>query len=237
MSLLETHSTDQDLAQNNPAGRRRRSWLRRGLAVMGALSLVCIFACVLVFAGGFLWFLRYVPDQETLLGRDADGIVVLTGGTSRIADAIELLASGHGKRLLITGAHPTTTSREIARLMPRFERWIECCVDLDHSALNTFGNAAETRRWIKSRSFESLIVVTSNYHMPRTMTELGHALPDVELIPYPVVSDKLKSEPWWHSAATVKLLLSEYVKYTVVKIRTRFEPAPDSTGAVRSART
>jgi len=235
MTALQTRSADQGPAAKQPAHRRRR-WLRRSLAALGAISVVSLFACTLAFTGGFIWFLRTVPEQETRLARDADGIVVLTGGTSRIADAIELLASGHGKRLLITGAHPTTTSREIARLMPRFERWVDCCVDLDHSALNTFGNAAEARRWIKSLSFDSLIVVTSNYHMPRAMAELGHALPEVELIQYPVVSDKLRAEPWWQNSATVKLLLSEYVKYTVVKIRTRFEPSPETSGAVRSAR-
>jgi uncharacterized SAM-binding protein YcdF (DUF218 family) len=235
MTGLQTRN--EEPKADGHAARPHRPWLRRGLAAAGTLLVVCVVGSTLAFAGGFVWFLRYVPDQELRLGRDADGIVVLTGGTSRIADAVELLAAGHGKRLLITGAHPATTSREITRLMPRYERWIGCCVDLDHSAMNTFGNAAETRRWLKSRSFESLIVVTSNYHMPRAMAELGHAVPDVELIPHPVVSDKLRAEPWWQSPATVKLLLSEYVKYTVVKIRTRFDPAPDSAGAVRSART
>ena len=236
MAVLETRSTQQDLTSGHPPVRKRSSWLRRAAVVFGAMFVVSALAFTLAFAGGFLWFLRYVPDQELPLARDADGIVVLTGGTSRIADGIQLLALGHGKRLLITGAHPTTTTREIAKLMPRYERWIECCVDLDHSAINTFGNAAETRRWIKSLSFESLIVVTSSYHMPRTMAELGHALPDVQLIPYPVVSDKLRTEPWWNNFATVKLLLSEYVKYTLVKIRTRLESNPESSGAVRSAR-
>ena len=136
MTVLQTRNTEKPQAAKNLA-RPRRPWLRRGRAAAGALLVVCVVACTLVFAGGFVWFLRYVPDQELRLGRDADGIVVLTGGTSRIADAVELLAAGHGKRLLITGAHPTTTSREIARLMPRFERWIECCVDLDHTATNT----------------------------------------------------------------------------------------------------
>ena len=236
MAVLETRSTQQDLTSGHPPARRRGSWRRRTVAVLGVTFFVSALAFALAFAGGFIWFLRYVPYQEMRLARDADGIVVLTGGTSRIADGIELLAAGHGKRLLITGAHPTTTSREIAKLMPRYERWIECCVDLDHSAMNTFGNAAETKRWIKNLSFDSLIVVTSNYHMPRTMAELGHALPNVQLIPYPVVSDKLRAEPWWNNFTTVKLLLSEYVKYTLVKIRTRFESSPESNGAVRSAK-
>jgi len=79
------------------------------------------------------------------LDRNTDGIVALTGGASRIADAIELLASGRGKRLLISGAYRATNSKEISRLNPEFERWVRCCVDFDRS-LNTLGNAIETKR-------------------------------------------------------------------------------------------
>ena len=68
--------------------------------------------------------------------------------------------------------------------MPEHERWFTCCVDIDHSATNTIGNAIETRRWVKARGFQSLIVVTANFHMPRAMVELGHELPDVALVPY-----------------------------------------------------
>ena len=85
-----------------------------------------------------------VPTQEVKLERQADGIVVLTGGSSRVADAIELLSEGRGKRLLITGVHRGTTSAEIARLAPAYGRLINCCIDLDHSAVNTVGNALET---------------------------------------------------------------------------------------------
>ena len=44
--------------------------------------------------------------------------------------------------------------------------------------------------------FQLLIVVTSNWHMPRAMAELEHQLPDVTLIAYPVISEKAKAEPW-----------------------------------------
>ena len=120
--------------------------------------------------------------------------MVLTGGAFRINDALELLAAGRGQRLLITGVNPATRAREISRLMPEHRRWFSCCVDLDHSATNTIGNAIETRRWAKARGFKSLIVVTSNFHMPRAMAELAHQLPDVTLVPYPVVSDKVRVE-------------------------------------------
>ena len=100
--------------------------------------------------------------------------MVLTGAATRIPDAIELLAAGRGKRLLITGVHRDTSAREIARLTPALhQNYFTCCIDLDRSALNTFGNALEIKRWAREHNFNSLIVVTSNWHMPRAMAEVA----------------------------------------------------------------
>jgi uncharacterized SAM-binding protein YcdF (DUF218 family) len=181
-----------------------------------------------------VWFVWSVPTEEIALDRDADGIVVLTGGTSRVADAIELLAEGRGKRLLISGAHPSTTLSEIARLVPAREHLVACCVDLDHSAVNTVGNATETRRWTVSRGFRSLVVVTSNYHMPRTMAELARQMPDITLIPFPVVADKERAERWWTSPLTTRLLVSEYLKYILAQVRMRLEPVSAAAATDRS---
>jgi uncharacterized SAM-binding protein YcdF (DUF218 family) len=203
--------------------------LARGLA---RALMILVVAGATAICAGFAWFVYHVPAEEVALDRNADGIVVLTGGASRISDAIELLAAGHGKRLLISGVHRTTTTAEIARINPRYQRLVSCCVDLDHSAINTVGNAVETRRWVKDRGFNSLIVVTSAYHMPRTMAELHKQMPDITLIPFPVVTDKLRSEPWWASAPTARLMLSEYAKYVMAQLRMRIEPASfsDSLG-------
>jgi uncharacterized SAM-binding protein YcdF (DUF218 family) len=162
--------------------------------------------------------------------------VVLTGGTARVSDALELLASGHGKRLLITGVYPGTTTTDIARETAEYSRYLKCCVDLDYSALNTLGNAVETRRWTRDRGFHSLIVVTSAYHMPRALAEIAHQLPDVTLIPYPVVSDRLRVEPWWSSGDTTRLVLSEYFKYLFAKVRMRFDTVAASAGDATTIR-
>lgn len=207
------------------SGARRR---RGGRRVAGLL-LGLVSAAALLLGAGFFWFAAAVPHEEVALAQDADGIVVLTGGASRVEDAVELLARGRGKRLLISGVHQTTTTREIARVMPRYERLVACCVDLDHSAVNTVGNAVETRRWVKNLGFRSLIVVTSSYHMPRTMAELGRQMPDVTLIQFPVVTERMRAQPWWTSAPTARLLISEYLKYMLAQIRMRIESVPAAT--------
>jgi uncharacterized SAM-binding protein YcdF (DUF218 family) len=179
---------------------------------------------VIVVSLGFLWFLIHVAPSEIALVEKADGIVVLTGGASRIEDAIELLARGNGRRLLVSGVNPQTSDRAIARLRPEHATFVTCCVDLDRTAVNTLTNATETRRWAKERGFHSLIVVTSNYHMPRAMAELSHQLPDISLIAFPVVSDRLKTG--WANGPVLRLLFTEYVKYMVAVARMRV-PAID----------
>jgi uncharacterized SAM-binding protein YcdF (DUF218 family) len=194
----------------------------------GSLRGIIVPALALLFVGaaiGFVGFLSKLRGAEIKPARDADGIVVLTGGSSRVSDAMELLASGYGKRLLISGVHPTSGASDISRSLPDNQSLLGCCVDLDYSAVNTRSNAAETRRWAHDRGFKSLIVVTSNYHMPRAIVELSHAMPDITLIPFSVVGDKWRDEPWWTSGTTFRLVLSEYVKYVAAEMRVRLADA------------
>jgi uncharacterized SAM-binding protein YcdF (DUF218 family) len=191
---------------------------------IGFLTMAAGATGLIILAGGFVWFVSQIAGEEITLESKADGIVALTGAAARIPDAIELLATERGKRLLITGVHRATSSREIARITPLYSKYFTCCIDLDRSALNTFGNALETKRWAREHNFNSLIVVTSNWHMPRAMAELEHQLPDVTLIAFPVISEKVKSEPWWSNTDTARLLLGEYLKYVFALMRMRLDP-------------
>src|SRR5690349_20970587 len=101
-----TDAQRQDTTASRP-GPSAIGWLARRL---WRLVVLATFALAVAFVAGFLWFVASVPTEEVTIDRPADGIVVLTGGASRITDAIELLAAGRGKRLLISGVHPTTSS-------------------------------------------------------------------------------------------------------------------------------
>lgn len=117
-----------------------RGWLRA--ALVSTIAFVFVGA-----AAGFIAFLAQLRGAEIAPDRKADGIVVLTGGSSRVSDAMELLAAGYGKRLLISGVHPTSTASDISRTLPENQSFMHCCVDLDRTAVSTRGNAAEARRW------------------------------------------------------------------------------------------
>jgi uncharacterized SAM-binding protein YcdF (DUF218 family) len=221
----ETGSPSFDMnvqADQNPPDRRatattaprRRGWLRATIVVFSTIAFMAA-------AIGFVGFLSQLRTGELKPAKNADGIVVLTGGSSRVSDAMELLAGGYGKRLLISGVHPTNGTSDISRSLPDSQGLLGCCVDLDRSAVNTRSNAVETRRWARERGFKSLIVVTSNYHMPRAIVELSHEMPEIELIPFAVIGDKWRDEPWWTSGTTLRLLLSEYAKYVAAEIRVR----------------
>jgi uncharacterized SAM-binding protein YcdF (DUF218 family) len=209
---LATDQNPPDIS-SPPRGSRRA-------AIVAVLAIVL--AGVLI---GFAGFVAQLRGAEVKPAGNADGIVVLTGGSSRVSDAMELLAGGYGKRLLISGVRPTNDASDISRSLPDSQPLLSCCVDLDRSAVNTRSNAAETRRWAHERGFKSLIVVTSNYHMPRAIVELSHAMPDIALIPYAVVGDKWRDEPWWTSGGTFRLVLSEYVKYVAAAVRVRLADA------------
>lgn len=203
--------------------RPHRLWRPTLLAAVGG---------AVALAAGFFWYLDRVPADEVELAQKADGIVVLTGGAARIADAIELLAAGHGQRLLISGVNPSTRATELEKQNPQYAHMFNCCIDLDRSAANTIGNAIETRRWVRSRNFRSLVVVTSSYHMPRAMAELANQLPDVALIPFPVVTDKQRAEPWWTNPTSARLLVTEYLKYLAAMVRMRIEPSDTADRSV-----
>ena len=188
-----------------------------------------------LIAAGFVIFANQISGEQTHTLRKADGIVVLTGGTARIEAGVDLLAKGRAKRLLISGVNHSTTREELEKLFPKGRGLFRCCIDLDRRALNTIGNATETKTWAQARGFKSLIVVTSSYHMPRTMVELQRVMPEIEMVPFAVAPSYANLNKWWSDSDTARLLLVEYFKYIPALVRSKAERLAGVRGSDTSA--
>jgi uncharacterized SAM-binding protein YcdF (DUF218 family) len=213
--MISGHGPDSgsraDRQAGPPTGRHRR--------VLLATVMAAVVVCALFFSG-FGMFVWSITRGDGDRPARADAIVALTGGQGRIEDALELLSEGYGRRLLITGVNERTSPEAIKRLSPALRGLVECCVDLDYRARNTVGNAAEIRRWVQERGFRSLIVVTSDYHLPRTLAELETALPGIVKVPHAVVAGR-HDDDWQTRLARGRIMLAEYVKFLAVSVRTR----------------
>jgi uncharacterized SAM-binding protein YcdF (DUF218 family) len=208
----------------DPHTSRRRHGSPPFLTRMARSIAVLILVAAALLLTGFFVFVSTIPRVEPETKISGDGIVVLTGGAERLADALALLADGSAKRLLISGVNPETSEAQLERLHPESKRLFDCCVDLGRRALNTAGNALETRQWVRRHGFEAVIVVTSGWHMRRSLLELERSIPEVILIPYPVIASGAGEDDWWRKPRSLRLLVAEYVKYLAALVEVRIAP-------------
>ena len=182
-------------------------------------TLALILVAALIWAAGLLAFaIRVEQSTPAAEPEVADGIVALTGAGSneRIAAGMRLLEAGKGDRMLVSGVNREASREDIRNVSRAVQLLYDCCVDLGFEAADTFGNAQETAGWVRARRYDSLIIVTADYHMPRAMLELGSALPSIELQAYPVATPSLDAQRWWRTAGGARLMVMEYSKYLAI---------------------
>jgi uncharacterized SAM-binding protein YcdF (DUF218 family) len=183
---------------------------------MGSLRralIIGVGAAVSLLTLGFVLFASVVTRFPSDSNPHADGIVVLTGEGMRIAEGARLLDEGRAQRMLISGVFRKTGKKALLEISGLPEDKFDCCVDVGYAALDTVGNASETRAWAATHGYGSLIVVTASYHMPRSLAELSLALPATDLIPHPVIPNNFPPSRWWLHASVTRTLVSEYFKF------------------------
>lgn len=171
-------------------------------------------ACGLLWAGGLFLFMCSIPLAPQPFTFPTDGMVIFTGGKMRLQTALSLFQQKRSKYLLISGANPGSSSRDIIGEVP-FDPYIT----LGYQALDTIGNAEETAVWAKARRIKTLRLITSNYHMPRSLLELQYRLPNVQIIPEPVVGQRFLEPYWWTTRSLFVLITYEYNKFLLAGIR------------------
>jgi uncharacterized SAM-binding protein YcdF (DUF218 family) len=241
LQLSAIYGFDEGTLRTGPAGmnpgredlvsrsRRFARWL--WLSTLAALGF-----CFL-FLGGFAVFSTHVSRLATPSDpASADAIIVLTGGQARLDAAIDLLKSGKGERLLISGVHPDANRDDLSAVTGGDKSLFSCCVDIDHAALDTIGNAEESAKWVRTHDYSKVILVTNNYHMPRSLLEMGRLLGTAELEPYPVVNTRLDDGRWLQPEA-LRVLFTEYNKYLLALARGVVPLRPTANGlAIVSAK-
>lgn len=185
---------------------------------------ISMLALLLVWFCGYVWFVAQIPTRASEDTSETDAIVVLTGGRGRIDYGLSLLAEGKAKRLFISGVGEEATPEDVIRAavkgaQGRFPNISDSVIILGYDATSTIGNAQETAQWMGREGFRSLRLVTANYHMPRSLREFHEAMPDVAIIPDPVMPEGFDVQQWWNLRGSGRVMLSEYHKLLAARIR------------------
>ncbi len=201
----------------------RRSPPRRRLPRLLAPPLLALAA----WLGGLAWFSAHIPHAVADATTPTDAIVVLTGGTERLDTGLGLLRRKMGRKLFVSGVYHSVDVAALLRLARQKPDELACCLMLGHAADNTVGNAVETAAWMRAEGFHSLRLVTSNYHMQRSLLEFRYAMPDIAIIPNPVFPQSVKGE-WWLWPGSAHLITAEYSKFLAAHLRHWMEILEDN---------
>jgi uncharacterized SAM-binding protein YcdF (DUF218 family) len=163
---------------------------------------------VLLYAVGFVVFAFTLGRPAPATAAATDAAVVLTGGSGRIEHAVDVVRDGKAKRLLVAGADPSVTKADLTRRIPDSGKLIKCCVDLGSESVDTRTNAEEAQRWLSQHRFQSVRLITSDWHMRRARYEFDKVLGSK----YRLVTDGVRTEP------SFLTLFGEYNKYVLRRI-------------------
>jgi uncharacterized SAM-binding protein YcdF (DUF218 family) len=174
---------------------------------------------LLIWLLGFIYFIYSIQTEVDEPKIKADAVVVLTGGSNRLAIGFEILNKKLAKRMFISGVANNVKIYELLNLyMQSPNHNNQYNIQLGKDAFNTISNAQETKAWIAKNNIKSIILVTANYHMPRSLFEFKRVIPEIAIIPHSVISDHVKVKDWWHNPGTAFLLFKEYNKYLILRM-------------------
>lgn len=182
---------------------------------------IAVLLIILAAAGLLtLLYLDFIGDhsahRQSLL-KQSDAIVVLTGGRGRVDEGLRLLKGGRARLLILIGVNRRASLKDI--FPAGLDRELSGRIVLEKESRNTYENALAIERILKDRGYDSIIIITSSYHMKRALFILGHVLSrEVTIHPLGVSSANYDDKRWW-AEKNLLLNLSEFLKYSWFRLR------------------
>jgi uncharacterized SAM-binding protein YcdF (DUF218 family) len=173
-----------------------------------------------LWVAGLFKFAEMIPDEIADSTTRTDGIVVLTGGTRRLSEGLDLLSRGLAEKLFVSGVYQGVDVQKLLQTVKRNAQDLETRINIG-DATNTTGNATETKAWMEGRHYRSLRLVTAAYHMPRSLLEFRFVMTGIRFVPHPVFPETVKQDRWWTWPGTTSLMVGEYNKYLLAWARHR----------------
>ena len=179
---------------------------------------ITMIGLMLIWTAGLIRFADSIPKQIEEPTRRTDAIIVLTGGSGRLEEGLNLLELNMAEMLFVSGVYQGLEVKTLFRMFKRNPQGLEARIGIG-TATNTLGNAQETAYWFRRKGFKSMRLVTAAYHMPRSLIEFKHAIPSAQILAHPVFPVHVKVDEWWAWSGTAELIASEYNKFLLSKLR------------------
>lgn len=155
---------------------------------IGLTKLILKFALIIFFAVS-ISFSIFIFDARKIEDFPPDfvceDIVVLTGGKNRIKVAFDSVKRFHAKNVLISGVYRGTKLEDI---LGDTDVIGDVTVVLGYKALNTEGNAKEICEVAEELGMKEIVLITSDYHMFRSLYEVRKHNKDLKIYPLKVCS-------------------------------------------------
>ncbi len=183
------------------------------------LSHLILYCLALAFSAwliGLAMFCVYAFSLQSESNKPKDAVVVLTGGSNRIGTALNVFKKHHAKYMLISGVNKKVTKEKLLSGLSEAEQEK---ITLGYEAEDTVGNAQEINNWIQDKDVSSILLITSFYHMPRSIFEIGRKNPDLKIAPWPVFPMEFDQSVEWIKTRYAWQLLLEYHKFIFVQFK------------------
>lgn len=174
---------------------------------------------ILAYLLYFFYFLHQANSQNhDLPVTERSLIAIYTGGHNRIDVGLNLAKQRPQDMVLISGVGAAATFNSILRHNNIDQNGIKSLeIIISDDAKNTYDNTVETDICASLQGVDTVILVTSNYHMPRAL-KLFNAISDLKVYPYTENSKDLSFKGLLSNSKTFKMVAREYHKYVAFSL-------------------